>query len=81
MVIGIITSYILGRSIAVVGAMQYPQLALGMLGFVYVGVEVAIGSNLGELLKQEEFGGYSASKIAFIAMFWGSLMIGRWVEL
>jgi FHS family L-fucose permease-like MFS transporter len=62
------------------GAMQYPQLTLGMLAiFVYVGVEVAIGSNLGELLKQKEFGGYSSSEIApFIAMFWGSLMIGRW---
>ncbi len=62
------------------GAMQYPQLTLGMLAiFVYVGVEVAIGSNLGELLKQKQFGGYSSSEIApFIAMFWGSLMIGRW---
>ena len=63
------------------GAMQYPQLSLGMLAiFLYVGVEVAIGSNLGELLKQNQFGGYKASEIApFIAMFWGSLMIGRWV--
>jgi FHS family L-fucose permease-like MFS transporter len=62
------------------GAMQFPQLTLGMLAiFVYVGVEVAIGSNLGELLKQPEFGGLEASQIApFIAMFWGSLMIGRW---
>ena len=62
------------------GAMQYPQLSLGMLAiFVYVGVEVAIGSNLGELLKQKEFGGHSSSEVApFIAMFWGSLMIGRW---
>lgn len=62
------------------GAMRYPQLTLGMLAiFVYVGVEVAIGSNLGELLKQDEFGGHGASQIApFIAMFWGSLMIGRW---
>ena len=62
------------------GAMQYPQLSLGMLAiFVYVGVEVAIGSNLGELLKQPEFGGYESSEIApFVAMFWGSLMIGRW---
>ncbi|MBC7948386.1 MAG: MFS transporter, partial [Chitinophagaceae bacterium] len=43
------------------GAMQYPQLVLGMLGiFVYVGVEVAIGSNLGELLRQKEFGSLSA---------------------
>jgi MFS transporter, FHS family, L-fucose permease len=62
------------------GAMKYPQLVLGMLAiFVYVGVEVAIGSNLGELLKQKEFGGYRSSEIApFIAMYWGSLMIGRW---
>ncbi|WP_407520999.1 MFS transporter [Lacibacter sp. MH-610] len=62
------------------GAMQYPQLVLGMLGiFTYVGVEVAIGSNLGELLKQKDFGGYQSSQIApFISMYWGSLMIGRW---
>lgn len=62
------------------GAMKYPQLVLGMLGiFVYVGVEVAIGSNLGELLKQKDFGGYQASQVApFVSMFWGSLMIGRW---
>ena len=60
--------------------MQYPQLTLGMIAiFVYVGVEVAIGSNLGELLRQDEFGGYESSQIApFVAMFWGSLMIGRW---
>ena len=64
------------------GAMQYPQLILGMLAiFVYVGVEVAMGSNLGELLKQKEFGGYSSSQIApFIAMYWGSLMMGRWAS-
>jgi FHS family L-fucose permease-like MFS transporter len=62
------------------GAMQYPQLVLGMLAiFVYVGAEVAIGSNLGELLKQKDFGGYQSSEVApFVAMFWGSLMIGRW---
>ena len=62
------------------GAMQYPQLTLGMLAiFVYVGVEVAIGSNLSELLKQSEFGGYDASETApFTSMYWGSLMIGRW---
>jgi FHS family L-fucose permease-like MFS transporter len=62
------------------GAMRYPQLTLGMLAiFVYVGVEVAIGSNLSELLKQPDFGGYKSSQVApFISMFWGSLMIGRW---
>ena len=62
------------------GAMQYPQLVLGMLAiFTYVGVEVAIGSNLGELLKLPEFGGYQSSELApFISMYWGGLMIGRW---
>lgn len=62
------------------GAMQYPQLVLGMLGiFTYVGVEVAIGSNLGELLRQKEFGSLSASEATpYIMMYWGSLMIGRW---
>ena len=62
------------------GAMQYPQLVLGMLGiFTYVGVEVAIGSNLGELLRQKSFGALAASEATpFIGMYWGSLMIGRW---
>jgi FHS family L-fucose permease-like MFS transporter len=62
------------------GAMQYPQLVLGMLAiFVYVGVEVAIGSNLSELLKQQDFGGLQSSEAApYISMYWGSLMIGRW---
>lgn len=62
------------------GAMRYPQLVLGMLGiFVYVGVEVSIGSNLSELLKQESFGGLSSSEAApYISLYWGSLMIGRW---
>ncbi len=62
------------------GAMQYPQLTMGMLAiFIYVGVEVAIGSNLAELLKGKQFGGFTSSETApFIAMFWGSLMIGRW---
>ncbi|MEW5675872.1 MFS transporter [Flavobacterium enshiense] len=62
------------------GAMQYPQLVLGMLAiFTYVGVEVAIGSNLTELLKLKEFGSISVSDSApYISMYWGSLMIGRW---
>ena len=62
------------------GAMQYPQLVLGMLAiFTYVGVEVAIGSNLGELLKLPEFGRLQSSDIGpYISMYWGSLMIGRW---
>jgi FHS family L-fucose permease-like MFS transporter len=63
------------------GAMKYPQLVLGMLAlFVYVGVEVTIVSNLSELLKQPDFGGFQSSEAAmFVSMYWGSLMIGRWV--
>ncbi len=62
------------------GAMQYPQLVLGMLGiFTYVGVEVTIQSNMGALLKLPEFGAYDESHISqFISLYWGSLMIGRW---
>lgn len=62
------------------GAMQYPQLILGMLAiFTYVGVEVTIQSNMGALLKTPAFGGYADSAIKpFISLYWGSLMIGRW---
>lgn len=62
------------------GAMKYPQLVWGMLAlFTYVGVEVTIGSNLGELLKTSDFGSISGAALApFMSMYWGSLMIGRW---
>jgi FHS family L-fucose permease-like MFS transporter len=63
------------------GAMQYPQLTLGMIAiFVYVGVEVTIQSNLGALLHTPAFGGFDESQIAhYISLYWGSLMIGRWM--
>ena len=62
------------------GAMQYPQLVLGMLAiFTYVGVEVSIQSNLGALLKLPDFGNLTDAQIApYISMYWGGLMIGRW---
>jgi len=61
------------------GAMQYPQLILGMLAiFTYVGTEVTIQSNMGSLLKTPEFGSFAESDIApYISLYWGSLMIGR----
>jgi len=61
------------------GAMQYPQLILGMLAiFTYVGTEVTIQSNMGSLLKTPEFGSFNESDIApYISLYWGSLMIGR----
>lgn len=62
------------------GAMQYPQLVLGMTTiFTYVGLEVTIQSNLGELLKTAAFGAMNDTQIApYISMYWGGLMIGRW---
>ena len=72
------------------GALQYPQLGLGMLAiFTYVGVEVTIQSNLGELLKYVDdtvnnlnplgMAVMSDSEIAkYISLYWGGLMIGRW---
>ncbi|MDB4182897.1 MFS transporter [Flavobacteriaceae bacterium] len=73
------------------GAMKYPQLVLGMLAiFTYVGVEVTIQSNLGELLKSvaDKVNNLNAlglkvmndAEIApFISLYWGGMMIGRWV--
>ena len=73
------------------GAMKYPQLVLGMLAiFTYVGVEVTIQSNLGELLKSVSdkvknlnplgLKVMNDAEIApFISLYWGGLMIGRWV--
>lgn len=73
------------------GAMKYPQLVLGMLAiFTYVGVEVTIQSNLGELLKlvTDKVNNLNAlnlpvlndAEIApFVSLYWGGLMIGRWV--
>ena len=63
------------------GALKYPQLVLGMVAiFIYVGVEVTIQSNLGALLKLESFGSIVESELSpFISLYWGSLMIGRWM--
>jgi FHS family L-fucose permease-like MFS transporter len=63
------------------GAMKYPQLVLGMLAlFLYVGTEVTIVSNISDLLSKPEFGSIPSSQAAlYISMYWGSLMIGRWV--
>ena len=70
------------------GALKYPQLAWGMLAiFTYVGVEVTIQSNLGELLKADIGQGLNAiglpvldeaQSAKYIALYWGGLMIGRW---
>lgn len=66
------------------GAMQYPQLVYGMFAiFVYVGVEVTIDNNFGALLRLPGYltaEGLSEDKISkYISLYWGSLMIGRWI--
>lgn len=60
------------------GALRFPQLSLGMLAiFLYVGVEVAMASNLGEYLKVHEQ--LDSSQIShYISLYWASLMVGRW---
>ncbi len=70
-----------GKNGAGWGAMRYPQLVLGMIAiFVYVGVEVSIQSNLGALLKTPDFGEIDEAHISqYVSLYWGSLMIGRWV--
>jgi FHS family L-fucose permease-like MFS transporter len=61
-------------------AIKYPQLWLGMIAiFVYVGVEVSTGGNLGAFLEKEM--GLPTDRVApFVSLFWASLMIGRWTS-
>lgn len=63
-----------------IGAFQYPQLLWGMVAiFVYVGVEVTVGSNLGALLENKDIKGIDHTQVAkYVSLYWGSLMIGRW---
>ena len=77
---GLYTSYLLSKKNKKGwGAMQYPQLIMGMIAiFFYVGVEVAIPSNLSELLKQDVLNLGDKDPATFISMYWGGLMIGRW---
>jgi FHS family L-fucose permease-like MFS transporter len=49
-----------------------------MLIFIYVGTEVTIISNLPALLKQLNLDILEDAISPFIALYWGSLMIGRW---
>jgi FHS family L-fucose permease-like MFS transporter len=61
------------------GAFRHPQVWLGMLAiFVYVGTEVTIQSNLPEYMRKM-FGRETSTTVHFISLYWGSLMIGRWV--
>jgi MFS transporter, FHS family, L-fucose permease len=61
------------------GALRYPQIWLGMIAiFIYVGTEVTIQSNLPEYMRKM-FSREPGTTVHFISLYWGSLMIGRWV--
>jgi FHS family L-fucose permease-like MFS transporter len=63
------------------GALNHPHVALGIIGiFMYVGGEVSVGSAIINFLGQPEIAGLSgidASK--FVAIYWGGLLIGRFM--
>ncbi len=64
------------------GALAYPQLVWGMTAiFIYVGVEVATGSNLSDLISSPNVAGIDTSETAkYVSLYWGSLMMGRWAS-
>jgi MFS transporter, FHS family, L-fucose permease len=62
-----------------VGALRYRQLYLGMIAiFVYVGAEVAVGSSFINYSKESLDMPEMQAK-AFLAFYWGGLMIGRFL--
>lgn len=61
------------------GALHYPQLTLGILAiFFYVGGEVTVGSFMTSYVGLPEIKGVPAKAATlYVALYWGSLMIGR----
>jgi len=62
-------------------AIRHPQLALGIIAiFLYVGAEVSIGSILIRFFSLPEIAGLSELEgSAYVAVYWGGLMIGRFL--
>jgi FHS family L-fucose permease-like MFS transporter len=63
------------------GALRHPHVALGALGiFMYVGGEVSVGSAIINFLGQPEIAGLSEIDASqFVAIYWGGLLIGRFM--
>jgi MFS transporter, FHS family, L-fucose permease len=62
-----------------IGALRYKQLYLGMIAiFLYVGAEVAVGSAFINYSK-ESLNMPEMQAKAFLAFYWGGLMIGRFL--
>lgn len=60
---------------------EFPHLIYGIIGiFFYVGAEVAIGSNIVFFLELEEIAGFNEMKAGeYVAVYWGSAMVGRFI--
>jgi FHS family L-fucose permease-like MFS transporter len=60
---------------------KHPNLVLGAIAiFAYVGAEVSIGSFLVNYFSQPEIGGLTERVAAgFVALYWGSAMVGRFI--
>lgn len=61
------------------GALKYPQLVLGIFAiFFYVGGEVSVGSFMNNFAGLAEIKGLTTQQATvYVALYWGSLMIGR----
>jgi FHS family L-fucose permease-like MFS transporter len=64
------------------GALKYPQLTWGILAiFFYVGGEVTVGSFITGFVGLPEIKGILPSEATiFVALYWGSLMVGRFTS-
>lgn len=62
-----------------IGSLKYPQLSLGIFAiFFYVGGEVSVGSFMTNFAGLTEIKGLTAEQsTVYVALYWGSLMIGR----
>lgn len=60
---------------------RYPQFRCGVSAiFVYVGVEVSIGTTALSYLHDASLGGFSlAQATSFIALYWGGALAGRFI--
>jgi FHS family L-fucose permease-like MFS transporter len=64
------------------GALKYPQLTWGILAiFFYVGGEVTVGSFMTGFVGLPEIKGIPpAAATIYVALYWGSLMVGRFTS-
>lgn len=60
---------------------KYRHLVLGVLGiFVYVGAEVTVGSLIANYISQPDIGNMSIQAAAkYLSVYWGGLMVGRFL--